>query len=150
MRVWIDSEVILDCLYEREGCEDSLNTLKLCEARILDGCISAATLVNISKIMETQLSTESTVSVMNDIARIFTVADLGKGDLNFESISKFDSFEKGLDAVCAKNAGAKYIVTRGTGDYGSLEIVAVRPDEIRMLTDMENGTFFADPLRNGR
>lgn len=141
MRVWIDSEIILDCLYERDGYEDSLNALKLCEAKILDGCISTATLVRISEAMDMQLSADSTVSVINDICRIFTVADIGKNDIDFDAISKFDSFKKGFDAVCARNAGARYVVTHDTGGYGHLELIGIQPGEIRKLKKVTEGTF---------
>ncbi len=148
MRIWIDSEIILDCMYEREGFEDSLMVLKLCEARKLDGCISAATLLRISQAIEEQLSINSKVSVINDIARIFNIVDVGIKDFDFEAISKFDSFEKGFDAVCARNANSRYIVTHDTKGYDDLEIVAIHPNEIEKLTEISRETMYIDPVRS--
>ena len=64
MKVLIDTNVILDVLYKREGFyEDSLKIWKLCETRKLDGYISALSIPNIVYILRRELDPEKTLEL---------------------------------------------------------------------------------------
>ena len=64
MKVFIDTNVILDVLCKRDKFyNDSLNVLKLCEANIIKGYLSALSITNIIYIFVCSIFTLSSFSL---------------------------------------------------------------------------------------
>ena len=131
MKVLIDTNVILDVLYKREGFyEDSLKIWKLCETRMLDGYISALSIPNIVYILRRELDPEKTLEVINNINLVFKIYDL-KSDIIMQAAEKkTKDYEDALQMVTAQKLKASFIVTRNIKDFAGSKIIAVKPSEL--------------------
>ncbi len=131
MKVLIDTNVILDVLYKREGFyEDSLKIWKLCETRKLDGYISALSIPNIVYILRRELDPEKTLEVINNINLVFKIYDL-KSDIIMQAAEKkTKDYEDALQMVTAQKLKASFIVTRNIKDFVGSKIIAVKPSEL--------------------
>ena len=131
MKVLIDTNVILDVLYKREGFyEDSLKIWKLCETRKLDGYISVLSIPNIVYILRRELDPEKTLEVINNINLVFKIYDL-KSDIIMQAAEKkTKDYEDALQMVTAQKLKASFIVTRNIKDFAGSKIIAVKPSEL--------------------
>ena len=131
MKVLIDTNVILDVLYKREGFyENSLKIWKLCEIRKLDGYISALSIPNIVYILRRELDPEKTLEVINNINLVFKIYDL-KSDIIMQAAEKkTKDYEDALQMVTAQKLKASFIVTRNIKDFAGSKIIAVKPSEL--------------------
>ena len=131
MKVLIDTNVILDVLYKREGFyEDSLKIWKLCETRKIDGYISALSIPNIVYILRRELDPEKTLEVINNINLVFKIYDL-KSDIIMQAAEKkTKDYEDALQIVTAQKLKASFIVTRNIKDFAGSKIIAVKPSEL--------------------
>ena len=131
MKVLIDTNVILDVLYKREGFyEDSLNIWKLCETRKIDGYISALSIPNIVYILRRELDPEKTLEVINNINLVFKIYDLKSEIIMQAAEKKTKDYEDALQMVTAQKLKASFIVTRNIKDFIGSKIIAVKPSEL--------------------
>ena len=131
MKVLIDTNVILDVLYKREGFyEDSLKIWKLCETRKIDGYISALSIPNIVYILRRELDPEKTLEVINNINLVFKIYDLKSEIIMQAAEKKTKDYEDALQMVTAQKLKASFIVTRNIKDFVGSKIIAVKPSEL--------------------
>jgi predicted nucleic acid-binding protein len=131
MKVLIDTNVILDVLYKREGFyEDSLKIWKLCETRKIDGYISALSIPNIVYILRRELDPEKTLEVINNINLVFKIYDLKSEIIMQAAEKKTKDYEDALQMVTAQKLKASFIVTRNIKDFTGSKIIAVKPSEL--------------------
>lgn len=131
MKVLIDTNVILDVLYKREGFyEDSLKIWKLCETRKLDGYISALSIPNIVYILRRELDPEKTLEVINNINLVFKIYDLKSEIIMQAAEKKTKDYKDALQMVTAQKLKASFIVTRNIKDFTGSKIIAVKPSEL--------------------
>ena len=131
MKVLIDTNVILDVLYKREGFyEDSLIIWKLCETRKIDGYISALSIPNIVYILRRELDPEKTLEVINNINLVFKIYDLKSEIIMQAAEKKTKDYEDALQMVTAQKLKASFIVTRNIKDFTGSKIIAVKPSEL--------------------
>lgn len=131
MKVLIDTNVILDVLYKREGFyEDSLKIWKLCETRKIDGYISALSIPNIVYILRRELDPEKTLEVINNINLVFKIYDLKSEIIMQAAEKKTKDYEDALQMVTVQKLKASFIVTRNIKDFIGSKIIAVKPSEL--------------------
>lgn len=131
MKALIDTNVILDVLYKREGFyEDSLKIWKLCETRKIDGYISALSIPNIVYILRRELDPEKTLEVINNINLVFKIYDLKSEIIMQAAEKKTKDYEDALQMVTAQKLKASFIVTRNIKDFTGSKIIAVKPSEL--------------------
>jgi predicted nucleic acid-binding protein len=131
MKILIDTNVILDVLCNRDGfVEDALKVFKYCEAKQIDGCISALSIPNIVYIMRKELDNERIKEILTTLTSIFTVVDLRESDLIKAADLDFSDYEDALQSVCASRTRAKFIVTRNIKDFNNSAVPAIKPSEL--------------------
>ena len=131
MKVFIDTNVILDVLYKRKDFyEDSLKVWKLCETRQIDGYISALSIPNIVYVLRKEIDPIKTLEVIKSIDLIFNIYDLKKDVIMEAAHAKSDDFEDAIQAVTASKVKAEYIITRNVKDYKNSTIKAIEPSEL--------------------
>ncbi len=147
MRLWIESEVIFDCLFRRKGYEDSLNVMKICESRVADGYISSVTLLKIMRIVAEEHGMLNASAMINDIRMIFAIHEFRSEYLNSDSVEECDGFDERLELTCARIVGADCIVTNDIGKYRCKDIKVVAPNEVRYMKDKTKGVYYVDIIR---
>lgn len=131
MKILIDTNVILDVLYNRKDfAEDSLKVFKYCETNQITGYISALSIPNIVCIMRKELDSERIKEILTVLTSIFTVVDLRQTDLIKAADLEFSDYEDAVQSVCASRIKVNYIVTRNIKDFKNSTVPAIKPSEL--------------------
>lgn len=131
MNVLVDTNVVLDVLLNREPhVEASSKVLKLCEARLVNGSLSALSIANLVYIMRKELKPDAVEAVLGKLELVLSLADLRASDLKTAASMRWKDFEDAAQAATAKRLRAEYIVTRNTRDFTESEVPAITPDEL--------------------
>lgn len=129
MRVFLDTDVILDCVLDRPGFgEEATAILNLCEAGGVEGLTSTLILANCHYVFSKQETAAKSRDVISRLRALLTVCPVGDRELSEALVSKFRDLEDGIQYFTALNNAADVIVTRNIRDfkYSSLPILLPR------------------------
>lgn len=131
MKVFIDTNVILDVLLNRETfVENSKKVLVLCEKRIVKGYVSAASITDIFYIVNQQLhDSAETLKLISKILTFLKVASVNDRIIKKAIRAGWNDFEDCVQANAALSNKVKYIITRNEKDYSDSKIQAINPHD---------------------
>ena len=132
MRVLIDTNIIMDFIVKRDSfSDDAEKVIELCMRRDVHGCIAAHTVPNLFYILRKHLTTEERKDILLKVCRMFTVVgiDVNKLEAALRNMA-FHDFEDCLQAECAKDFEADFIVTRNAKDFFGSIVPVVEPAEL--------------------
>ena len=127
MRLFIDTNIIVDIISKREGYEDSLRILKYCEIRQVNGVVSAMTVTDVMYILRKHIAPEAVRDTVQTLLLIVDVADVLKSDISSAFSSGIKDFEDAVQASCSLRIKADYIVTRNLKDFERAAVPAISP-----------------------
>ena len=131
MKIWIDTNIILDVLCNRKGfVEDSSKIWKMCETNRIEGYISALSVPNIVYILRKELDPEKTMEIIQKLTLIFDVVDLKASDLKNAAAMLTSDYEDAIQMCQAARIHADHIVTRNIRDFKESSIRVSAPDEL--------------------
>ena len=129
-KVFLDSDVILDLLLERQPYHSSI-TLLFEKARS-GGIIlftSSVCILNINYIIRKSYSRDNTREILNRFLPFIKVLSVDSGIIHSSLNSDFMDFEDGVQYYCSLNNEISEIITRNIKDY--------KPSKIPVLTPIE-------------
>jgi predicted nucleic acid-binding protein len=129
MNILLDTNIVVDIISCRDGYIDSLNILKSCEAKRLDGFVSTITITDVMYILRRYNTPELLRTAIQDIMSIIEVVDVTKADIHFALSSEMQDFEDAVQASCAKRNKFDYIVSRNIPDFVKSPVPAILPSD---------------------
>ncbi|HIP61556.1 MAG TPA: PIN domain-containing protein [Sulfurovum sp.] len=116
MKVFLDTNILLDLILKREGCNEAIVILNAIELKLFDGFILDITVLNIDYIAKAQ------VKHIRDFLRLVndTITVLGGNNQTIRdalSIKNLD-LEDNMQYISAKNLACDMIVTNDMSFYG--------------------------------
>ncbi len=130
MRVWIDTNVLIDFIAEREGfVEDAQLVLSLCDG-VVDGYISVLSFANIAYIFRKSADASTLGYIKDQMCSVLHFADCIEGDIDKAIALNYSDFEDALQTAGAIRVGADCIVTRNKSDYKNSPIPVLTPREL--------------------
>jgi len=131
MRLFIDTNVILDVLTDREPWfEDSAAVLSLVDAPGVEGLVAAHTVTTLFYLSSKHLGRQRAASVLLDLLDHVTVTPLDQ-DLLLRALSLgWDDVEDAVQGISAQKAQADFLVTRNPSDFPSTAISVVTPPQL--------------------
>jgi predicted nucleic acid-binding protein len=128
--IWLlDTNIVIDVLSRREGYEDSLRVLRLCEAGAARGFVSTATVMDVMYILRKHLPADALRDAVRTLLTIVEVAEIQKTDILRAMESEMRDFEDAAAAFCARRIGADHIITRNVKDFSGSPVPAMLPAE---------------------
>ena len=136
MRIFLDVNVILDVLADREPwVEASASVLALCEIEEVEGVVAAHSITTLYYLTTKHLNRKKATAAMVDLLKLVSVAQVNQ-DVILKAISLgWVDLEDAVQAVCALESGSDFIITRDAGVFDALSIPAVTPSEFLSLLD---------------
>jgi predicted nucleic acid-binding protein len=136
LRIFLDVNVILDVLAEREPwVEASASVLALCEIDEVEGIVAAHSITTLYYLTTKHLSRKKATAAMVDLLKLVSVAAVTQ-DVILKAISLgWADLEDAVQGVCALESGSDFIITRDATAFDSLSIPAVTPSEFLALLD---------------
>lgn len=133
MKVLLDTNIIVDILSKRDGYEESLQVLRCCEIKKIDGYVSTTTVTDIMYILRKQLPSDKLWEAMQTLFTTVGVSGVQKADILCAFSCGMKDFEDAVQASCAKRIKAEYIVTRNLQDFEESPVQAVSPADLLKL-----------------
>lgn len=134
-KIFVDSDVILDLLIDREPYNDDI--AEILENSIRDGiavCVSSVTITNLNYIIGRIENRNSAAKKTSKILKLVKVENVGESTVNKSIASKFKDFEDGVQNFCAEESKHKILITRNTKDYKESDLAIMTPKEYLMRT----------------
>ena len=128
MRVFLDTNVVLDTILDRVGGEAS----SLVIAKCLDGhliVVSWHSVATMHYLIEKQTGTTNARNCIQDLLVWSEVATVGKAEAVHALSLPMKDYEDAMQVVSAESAACDVIVTRDTRDFKNSPITAVSPEE---------------------
>ncbi len=134
MKLFYDVNVVLDVLTNREPwVAESAACLSLLEREGVEGFIAAHTVTTLHYLTGRHLDRQRANTAMLDLLNMFHIASVEKNTLLQALSVTGPDFEDAVQAVCAMNVGADFLVTRNARDFQGLGLQALSPAELLAL-----------------
>lgn len=129
-KVLIDTDVILDFLFDRKPfSDDASKILSLCESKQIQGFVTAIILSNIYYLLKKTAKHEKVIESLKALMNILDIVTTDKTTVLNALNSEFKDFEDALQNFSAeKNKEIKIIITRNIKDYKSSNLSIMQPE----------------------
>ncbi len=129
-KVFLDSDVILDFLLDREPFIDDIT--EIIEKSILGEillCVSSVTIVNVNYIIGRFKNKKTAHQKTKKIMQLVKVENVGQSTVLKAIESKFKDFEDGVQNFCAQESNHRILITRNVKDYKESNLAIFTPSE---------------------
>lgn len=134
MRVFVDTNVLLDVLAERKPFyRDSMHIWTLAESGQLDAHISAVSFNNCFYIVRKHAGRQSAEGAMRLLRGVFGIVDLSAQVLDQAMDAGFSDFEDAIQFHSALQAQAECIITRNPDHFPRSTVSVLSPAEFLTL-----------------
>lgn len=116
-KVFLDTNVMLDLLLEREGFAEAAEILQLHDDGVIEVCQSSLSLANIAYILRKIFSPQFLAPTMLQLASVAEVLPLGGDDIRRALMLDGRDYEDMLQLSCAMAGGCETVVTRNAKDF---------------------------------
>lgn len=134
MKLLLDINVIVDVLTARRPwVEHSAAVLSLLDDARVEGFVAVHTITTIHYLLTEHLGRKKAAAALLDVLRLVRVVPVDH-DMMLKALSLgWKDFEDAVQAVCALQVGADYVVSRNPGDFESFSIPVVSPSDLLAL-----------------
>ena len=131
MRLFLDANVVLDVLAEREPhWKASARVLAEVEKRRATGLIAAHSVTTIYYLLSKHLNRRKARAAIVQLLNLVQTAPVNH-DVLLQALSLgWDDFEDAVQAAAALNAKATHLITRNPRDFTGLTIPVLTPEEL--------------------
>lgn len=129
-KVLIDTDVILDFLFDRKPfSDDASKILSLCESKQIQGFVTSIMLSNIYYLLRKTAKHEKVIESLKMLMNILDIVTTDKTCVLDALNSEFKDFEDALQNFSAENdKEIKIIITRNIKDYKSSNLSIMEPE----------------------
>ena len=129
-KVFIDSDIILDLICERENYKDALGLFTLIEENKVSGCVSPLIFANIFYILRKHESSKFAIQVLTRLKALLNILTINEKIIELALSSDFKDFEDAIQYNCALSINKiDFIVTRDTKDFKHSILPVLTPEE---------------------
>ena len=129
-RIFIDTNIIIDVLMQRDGYLSSAMVLALSKKENVSLFVSVLTMANVAYILRKSLRGEEFYKGMKKLSDFLNVADTTNGHFASALELQEKDFEDALQYYCAESNQCEVIVTRNKKDFAFSSIRVVTPEEL--------------------
>lgn len=123
MKVFIDTNVLLDYLNHRDPFFDDATTIVgLCGERRLEGVISSLTIVNCMYIARKMYTRENLFDQLDWMLNVFTIFPIDKATIRLAAALRPADFEDAVQHYSALQQDATYVITRDKSGFKDFSI----------------------------
>lgn len=130
MKVMLDTNVVLDLLFEREQFADDARAIfELVESRKISGYLCATAVTTIYYLVAKTLDKPSADDVISKLLRLFDIAEVDKKVLLQALLIGDKDYEDSVVYSSAEFAKIDKIITRDKNGFAKSKVVAISPKE---------------------
>ncbi|MBO7544756.1 MAG: PIN domain-containing protein [Bacteroidales bacterium] len=117
MKVFLDTNILLDLLLERDGYEDSAVLFQLQDEGKVKLYVSLLTMVNLEYVYKKTVGQNHAIANLKYLSSLVEVLPMDGEQLQKAMMLDGKDFEDVLQAVCASEGGCDYLITRNDKDF---------------------------------
>lgn len=121
MKIFLDTNIILDLLLERDGWEQAAQILSLQEKGEATLCVSVLTMVNVAYVYRKTVGENLAVANLLYLSGFMEVLPMDSAMMNEAILAGGRDFEDTLQAIVAASARCDAIVTRNIKDFAKIK-----------------------------
>ena len=130
MKIFLDSDVLLDLLLGREPfLEDIKWILELSLNNKYKLYTSSLVIANIHYLISKTLNTTHAFDKVDKLLTFIKILNVGESEVRRSISSKFKDFEDGIENFCALNSNMEIIITRNIKDFKHSKLSILTPKE---------------------
>ncbi len=128
MKLLIDTNVILDMVFKRSGCDVSMKLFRKIKETGASAYITASSVTDIFYIIRKEThNTSRTYVIMENIFRLVAVLSVTDKDIQDAFGQKWKDFEDCVQYMTGKNSRMDYIITVNRKDYADALLPVITP-----------------------
>ena len=128
-KIFVDSDIILDLIQERENYLDALQLFTLIEENKVKGYASPLIFANLFYILRKQESNKFALQVLIRLKALLHVLTVNEKIIELALSSGFKDFEDAVQYYSAMEANIDYLITRNKEDYNKSGIIICNAKE---------------------
>jgi predicted nucleic acid-binding protein len=129
-KVFLDANVILDLLLDREPFNDDIAEIfVVSDERSIRLCVSSLTIANVNYIVGRIEGVKKANNKTKKLLQLVDIENVGKKEVIESANSSFKDFEDGIQNFCAVESQHEIIVTRNTKDFKTSKLSILNPKE---------------------
>jgi predicted nucleic acid-binding protein len=117
MKIFLDTNILIDFISEREGVEEASTILKLGEEGNFELVTSFLSMANTAYIVRRGHTRDQLYMILNTLAELIDILPMDSSQFSSALRKQSSDFEDMLQYQCALAAGCDIIVTRNTRDF---------------------------------
>ena len=117
MKIFLDTNIILDLLLERAGFETCADIFEICESRGYKLSVSVLTMVNVAYVYKKTVGQNMAVVNLKYLSSLLDVLPMDFDMMQSAIMISGRDFEDTFQAVCAGEGACDYIITRNPKDF---------------------------------
>jgi predicted nucleic acid-binding protein len=132
-KLFIDSDIILDLIQERENYSDAVKLFSLIEENKVAGYVSPLIFANLFYILRKQESNTFAIQVLTRLKALLHILTINEKIIELALSSGFKDFEDAIQFYSALEANMGYLLTRNKEDYKKTDIIICNAREYLAL-----------------
>jgi predicted nucleic acid-binding protein len=116
-KIFIDSDIILDLIQERENYPEALHLFTLIEENKVKGYVSPLIFANLFYILRKQESSKFALQVLTRLKALLKILTIDEKIIELALSSGFKGFEDAVQYYIALEENLEYLITRNKDDY---------------------------------
>jgi predicted nucleic acid-binding protein len=132
-KLFIDSDIILDLIQERENYSDAVRLFSLIEENKVAGYVSPLIFANLFYILRKQESNKFAIQVLTRLKALLRILTINEKTIELALSSGFKDFEDAIQFYSALEANLEYLITRNKEDYKKTGIIICNAREYLAL-----------------
>lgn len=128
-RIFLDTNIIVDFILERDGAENAANILQLGEDGKIELAVSFLTMANTAYIARKGHTQEQLYSIMSDLSAMFKTLPMDETQLEQTLEQPVTDFEDMLQYQCARANFCDVIITRNKKHFAFAQLPVLTPSE---------------------
>ena len=111
-KLFLDTNVILDFILEREGADDATDILQLGEDKQIELAVSFLTMANTAYVVRKGHTQGELYGILSDLSDMLEILPMDQTQFTNALARPANDFEDVLQYECAKACGCEAIITR--------------------------------------
>ena len=133
-KIFLDTNIILDFILEREGADNAADLLQLGEEKKIQLMASFLTMANTAYVIRKGHTQEELYSILADLSDMLEILPMDKEQFAKALSCPASDFEDVLQYECAKAHGCEAIITRNSKHFPFAELPVLTPAEFLQPT----------------
>lgn len=136
MKLLIDTNVILDMVFKRNGYDTAMELFRRVREARVSAYITASSVTDLFYIIHKEThDTDQTYNIMENIFHLVAVFSVTEKDILDAFKQMWTDFEDCVQYTTGKNNRADYLITENKKDYESTALPVLTPGEWLNLSD---------------